>query len=459
MKVLLIWPQPETRWLLAIAAFWPNEPLSLEYLAAAVNDFCDVKLLDMRVDNSELEETLKEFQPDIVAVTGITSESNECKRILSKAKAFDSRILTVAGGHHATVATQNFLYKDIDLVIVGEGAIAFREVVEAFQQGRDFRHIKGIGIRDGDTLHMTDPRPYTELNDLPFPDRSTTSHQRHKYFHWLSRKPMAMMQTTVGCPFKCEFCSVWKLPGRYMTRDPKMLVQELSTIEEDHVHFTDDEFLCNKDWVLRFAEAIKESGIEKRYHSEARADFIVRSPEAIEKWREIGLSQLLVGLETFRDEELKDYRKQTSISMNDEAIRILKDNDVAVLGGFLVRADWEKKDFEALKNYVREREVVPSYSVLIPLPGNALPQDDVFEHNYDLWDMHHVLTPTKLELKEFYTEFANLMDFGDPAIHNMDMYMEALQELPPDEQMRALQAWQQMAQCTSELYDDHFPSL
>ena len=109
MKVLLIWPQPETRWLLSLAAFWPMEPLSLEYLAAAVNDFCDVKLLDMRVDKSGLEETLHDFQPDVVAVTAITSESNECKRILSKAKAFNNRILTVAGGHHATVATQDFL--------------------------------------------------------------------------------------------------------------------------------------------------------------------------------------------------------------------------------------------------------------------------------------------------------------------------------------------------------------
>lgn len=51
---------------------------------------------------------------DRVATVGLA-------RVVQRVKAFDPAIFTVVGGHHATVAYNDFLNRDIDMIVVGEG--------------------------------------------------------------------------------------------------------------------------------------------------------------------------------------------------------------------------------------------------------------------------------------------------------------------------------------------------
>ena len=71
MKVLLVWPPlpnlPGVKNATSLAARkCLVEPLALEYVASGVKDFCDVRLLDMRLEKGfdGLQETLAKFQPD-----------------------------------------------------------------------------------------------------------------------------------------------------------------------------------------------------------------------------------------------------------------------------------------------------------------------------------------------------------------------------------------------------------
>ncbi|PIU65376.1 MAG: B12-binding domain-containing radical SAM protein [Armatimonadetes bacterium CG07_land_8_20_14_0_80_40_9] len=410
MKVLLIHPPINER-TLGTADFDLHEPLSLEYISSGVNKFCDVKLLDMRLEN-RLEESLKEFGPNIVGMTAYTVDVNTVKRILKKVKEFNEKILTVVGGHHATVKPEDFFDKDIDLIVIGEGVFTFKEIVEKFETGKDFREIKGIAIREGEKLYKTTPRAYTKLDDLPLPQRSLTSHIRHNYFHlWM--KPFASMRTSLGCTFRCNFCAPWRITeGKYLTRDQNLVLKELLTIKEENVFFADDDSLWDKDRMIKLGELIKEAGIKKKYFLFARADEVANYPELVEKWKEIGLSQVFVGFESYRDEDLKFFKKGCSISVNEEAIRILKENDISIYAQFIIRPDYDKKNFMELRDYVRRLKLVnPTFTVLTPFPGTTLYEttnSQIITHDYDIYDMMHTVLPTKLSLIEFYSEYANL---------------------------------------------------
>lgn len=68
----------------------------------------------------------------------------------------------VVGGHHATLCPQEFNAPFIDVVVIGEGVPAFKEIVARWskKQIKAFDNILGLGLpRDGE-FHFTAPRPF-----------------------------------------------------------------------------------------------------------------------------------------------------------------------------------------------------------------------------------------------------------------------------------------------------------
>jgi hypothetical protein len=92
------------------------EPLALEYLAAGLENDHQVRILDMRLD-SDLDATLAAFTPDVVGITAYTVHVNVARRLFEHVKAWNPAVLTVVGGHHATVAPDDFVSSHIDLVV------------------------------------------------------------------------------------------------------------------------------------------------------------------------------------------------------------------------------------------------------------------------------------------------------------------------------------------------------
>jgi radical SAM superfamily enzyme YgiQ (UPF0313 family) len=164
--------------------------------------------------------------------------------------------------------------------------------------------------------------------------------------------------------------------------------------------------------VERLNELVKAAGIRAQYWVQARADSIVKRPDIIEKWADIGLSSALIGFESIRDEELADLNKQSSVKTNEAAMKILNDNGVDMWGMFVVNPQWTKLDFDALIDYVRNMKIsFPTFTILTPLPGTAFFQEKLQELttlNYELFDFFHSVLPTRLPLEEFYANMARL---------------------------------------------------
>jgi radical SAM superfamily enzyme YgiQ (UPF0313 family) len=388
------------------------EPLALEYLAAGLENDHQVRILDMRLD-PDLDATLAAFSPDIVGITAYTVHVNIAKRLFEHVKAWNPAALTVVGGHHATVAPEDFVSPYIDLVVRGEGVFSFREIVDRCEKGRRFDGIPGVAWSESGRLVQALPPNLPDLDALPFPARHLTAAYRSSYYsEWM--RPLASLRTSKGCPHRCNFCAMWKVSGgRYFRRAPEAVVEELAGIEEPCVFFADDESLVDVRRMSALAQLIKEAGIRKRYFLYGRSDTVARNPELLTAWKEIGLERVFMGLEFFRDEDLAFINKGSQLGDAQRAVKVLKDLDIEIYASFMLRPEYTAADFRAFRDYCRGlRLAYASFSVLTPLPGTDFydeVEDRLLTRDYEYFDFIHTLLPTALPMKDFYEEFYRLL--------------------------------------------------
>jgi len=433
VKVLLIQPKKPEK---AIGGedFAVFEPLSLEYLASGIKDNHDVRIFDMRIED-DLESLLNRYQPDVAGITAYTVHVNVAKALAEKIKKINSNIFIVVGGHHATVAPEDFTTPFIDLVVMGEGVFTFRELIDRLEGKKDIDGITGTAYKKNGEIIIIEKRDIDDLDSFPFPDRDfTKKYRRHYFSEWM--RPLASIRTSKGCHFKCNFCALWKLTGgKYLTRTPGSIIDELQSINEDYIFFADDESLLDVDRMNTLADLIKQRGIRKRYFLYGRSDTIVKYPDLIEKWKKIGLERVFVGLEFFRDADLKEIRKGSTTENNTKAIKILQSLNIDIFPNFMVRHDFDRSDFIEFRKYCLNLDLeFIGFSVMTPLPGTDLYEDvknELITTNYDFYDFFHTHLPTKLPLIEFYREYASLFS-KSRSIFNQFAFMRKypIREIP-----------------------------
>lgn len=410
MKILLIQPN-STEIMVGFTSMIRPEPLALELIAATVPEH-EVKILDLRVDPT-LNATLASFRPDLVGITGYTANAPRMLQICHEVKLFEPSIITVLGGYHATLCPQDFDSEFVDVIVAGEGEITFRELVRALVEKQDLDSIDGLIYRRGGQQISTRPRDLVRnLNNLPLPARHLTDHYRSRYHFQLWEDPY-LVETARGCPYRCTFCAVWIFHrGKCRSKSPESVLNDLKTAASPITCFVDDNFLDNLRRVDRLYQLIKSEGIKRKYWMQVRADSIVKRPDIIKKWAEIGLDSVLVGFESFKEAELIAFHKRSSISINEEAMRILLDNGVDMWGSFVVNPQWSKRDFDTMIDYVHKMNIsFPLFTVLTPIPGTTFFQEkssQLTTHNYEIFDFLHSVLPTKLPIKEFYSNMARL---------------------------------------------------
>ena len=411
MRILLVQPEYLTRGIGFRLVALP-EPLHLEMVAALVPDH-EVRILDMRLDE-DLPGALESFAPDLVAVTALTTEVYAARDAVRDVKAFSAEIFTVVGGHHASLLPEDLFIPEVDAVAVGEAELVFGPLVQALADRQGLEDVPNLIWQDRDG-HFVRNRPAQirfDLNTLAIPRRDLTAAYRDKYF-FLFDKPDTSVATSRGCPFRCNFCSVWAFyGGRTAQMSAQRVVQELHTVQTAHVTFVDDNFCMNYQREDAIADMVRAEGIQLRFSMEARTDSIAKHPELIEKWRDVGLYAALVGLEGADDQALRNVNKSNTAAANDRALEILRDNGIIIWGAFIVDPDWTEDDFKRLRDYVNRNEVTHTqFTVLTPLPGTKLYRDwfdKLLTYDYSCFDTLHAVVPTRLPREVFYQNYANL---------------------------------------------------
>ena len=413
MKVLLVEP-PVSPFDVPTKLLALPPPYHLEVLAGRLVGNHDVHILDMRIDE-DVDAELSKFRPDVVGCSCVAANCRLVKQVLRRVKEFSPEIVTVVGGHHPSLMPEDCNEAFIDVTVIGEGEETLYEIVEACESKGNWREIPGIAYRSKEgEFRINRNRELMDLDKMPIPARSLTRAHREKGLYFRANwRPLDCTITSRGCPNRCTFCGLWKINrGKYRARSPLLIADELEAITAPNVMFIDDNTLDQVENASALADEIKRRGIKKRYELYGRVDTVVRRPDLVEKWRNVGMELLLLGLEACDDQALKEMRKRTTAEMNRKAIEVCHANGVEVAAYFIVNPAFDHEDFRRLSEYVEQNNLThPVFTILSPFPGTDLynmVKGSLITEGFELIDFFHTVLPTRLPLDEFYEEFLGL---------------------------------------------------
>lgn len=415
MKVAFI--KPPVGGILGLEMLTFVEPLGPICVAACLEaDGHVCRVIDLRIDGEEQGlADCRAFDPDVVGLQcNFTTERNRTVRLAERIRREMPRAFIVVGGHDASRDPDWFRHAAIDAIANGDGEEVMPPLVNAIAEGGDLQQIRGLEVRDAqDNWVFTgnaEARP--NLDSYPMPARHLIARYADRYYINF-RKPLALMETARGCPFKCNFCSVWKFhDSTFREKSPGRVVQELEQISAPNIFITDDIFWMNVKRGEEMGRQIQAAGIKKYFTVQTRTDIIVKFPHLVELWKGCGDLAIFLGLESVTDEGLKAVNKKNSADNNVRAIQILKDLGVGFTPNFIVDPAWGRDDFARLRDWIEDMGAYNSgFSILTPLPGTDLwdaAKQNVTTHDWEMYDIVHTVLPTNLPLDEFYAEYSRL---------------------------------------------------
>ena len=291
--------------------------------------------------------------PDILGIHIVYSwENNESLFSFLKENKGEGIRLITAYGFYPTFAYAEILQQcpEIDAVIVGETEHTFVELVELIQnrtqdstpksthdnnQATQDIAIPGLAWKDGyGKVNLQRRELNNNLDLLPNPIRTEAM---------LRVMPQTNIEGSRGCYGGCTFCYINPYYGKqscWRGRSPENVIAEIDSLIENYgirnFYFVDPNFFgpgqYGRERVLRLASLLKERGII--FGVEGRVNDI--SEETIGALVEAGLHEILIGLESGRNESLKRLNKMTTVEQNEMAIRILRKYGIEPSIGFIM---------------------------------------------------------------------------------------------------------------------------
>ncbi len=203
--------------------------LTLPYLAALTPSDWDVELIEEQIDDIDFDAPV-----DVVAISTWTINSDRAYEI---SRRFRERgVPVVMGGPH-TFFDSDEAIEHCDAVAIGEAEYVWAQMLEDAASGRLKR------IYRADEQH--------DMKGLPIPRYDLLQLRDWKLFRTYT------VQTSRGCPFKCEFCSERFYVGdRYRQRPVEEVVEEIETIGARNVFFADSMFAGKKERAMALMEAL-----------------------------------------------------------------------------------------------------------------------------------------------------------------------------------------------------------
>lgn len=406
MNIMLVRPMPHKD-SIGLRSFMICEPLELEYICSYLEKYeHNVVIIDMMLEKKSIKYFINKYKPHVVGFTAYITHVGVVKEYAKEVKEANRNCVTVVGGVHAEVVPEDFEDENVDYILKVNGLKTFKEIVDNLSKPVEINkeQIKGVW-KDNKKEYIIE----TDFK-YPHPNRESTRKYRVKY-NYIYHSKCATLKTSFGCPYKCEFCFCVKITqNEYFERDMEDVIEEIKKIEEKNIFIVDDNFLLRRERVQAFCKLLIENNIKKNYILFGRADFIADNEELIEQLSKLGLQAVFVGIESFKDNELDNYDKKTSVEMNIKAIHTLEKYGVQCFSGIIVGLDWEKRDFDNLAKWLDSFKFPTAVNIqpITPMPGTSIYEarnSDLIipREKYELWDMTHlVLQPTKMSISSYY---------------------------------------------------------
>ncbi len=293
---------------------------------------------------------------DLAAISSFTAQVKDAYALAARFRAAGAK--TVIGGLHATAMPAEAL-RHCDAVVVGEGELSWHDVLRDAEAGT-LRGVYGPRGREFD------------LADAPMPAYGLLDAERYNRI---------TVQTSRGCPWRCEFCaSSILLTRKYKHKPVERVVAELREVKETwdrpFIEFADDNAFVDKRRAKDLVRAVGRENI--RWFTETDIS-VADDPELLSLMRDAGCAQVLIGLESptaagIEGVETRRNWKRTRFERYKRAIATIQDHGVAVNGCFVLGLDGATRDeFAAVRDFVEESGLYDvQITVLTAFPGTPL---------------------------------------------------------------------------------------
>ncbi|GAM08865.1 putative methyltransferase [Geobacter sp. OR-1] len=386
MKVLFVSPGwPKGRLWGELAFKFPS--LSLAALAAVTPAEWAVTLWDENIDPQ-----LPATDADLVAITAMTPQAPRAYHLAARFRASGKTV--VMGGFHASNLPEEAL-QHLDSVVVGEGELIWPQLLADFQSGNLQRLYRSAGL--------------IEMTAIPTPRREIFGAKKYLFTNTL--------QTTRGCPFDCEFCSVTAFYGRkYRKRPVATVLDELTGLRKKNsfAFFVDDNLVADRKYAMELFSGMKGMGF--KWLSHAPIDF-ADDREFIRAAGEAGCVGLFIGFESLNQEALKAMGKVTNTADSYlEDAKVFRDCGIGILGSFVLGNDGDTPDvFERTLRFCEEARLEAAiFPILTPYPGTEVrrrleAEGRILSNVWEDYDMEHVtFQPRGMTVSELQTGYDQL---------------------------------------------------
>jgi len=383
-KVLLIFPR-EKGIKFSNDTHYPFPMLGLTLLASFFP-----KIYEVQIINEVIEEIDFNAEVDLVGITGLTCV---IKRAYEIADRFRKRgVRVILGGVHPSLLPEE-AKEHADSVFIGEAEGMLGKVLEDFEAGELRPFYKN--------------RDWSDLKGMPLARRDLLGKRYSPLFK--------AVETTRGCPNRCEFCSVPTINGkRYRIRPLDEVDQELSAIikkKGEYLFLTDDNVTAREDYALGLFEIFKRHQVKWMGFTTIK---IAMNEKLLEKARESGCISLFIGFESLLQENLDSVSKRfVNAKELSNLIKTIQQRHIGIHGSFIFGFDGDDRTvFHKTVEFIQKNNIeLPTFSILTPFPGTPLQkrleeEGRIFDRNWSHYDMSHVVFRPKgmtvRELQEGY---------------------------------------------------------
>lgn len=328
--------------------------LSLLTLAALTPPKLKVEYLEI----ADLEEDFSlpdDF--DLVAISSFSAQIDEAYGLADQYRRRD--IPVVMGGLHVS-ALPGEAKEHCTSVVVGEGEELWPLVLSDFQR----RELK--------PYYVQSPSGNFDLSEAPIPRFDLLDPEKYNRL---------TVQTSRGCPHRCEFCaSSILLTPKYKLKPVARVIEEVRAIKRiwrrPFIEFADDNSFVNMG---HSKELLRELAKERvRWFTETDIS-VADDDELLGLMRDSGCKMVLIGLESPNRSgldgiELNANWKLKKQEQYQSAISKIQSYGIRVIGCFVLGLDGDAKGiFKHVHSFVRESGLSDvQITFLTPFPGTPL---------------------------------------------------------------------------------------
>lgn len=347
MKVTLISPDLQSTHFKftpqEVRSFWFAK-LTLPHLAALTPEDIEIRLIDEAVEPINFDRTT-----DLV---GITVNTYLAPRSYEISAEFRKRsVPVVLGGVHPSLNPEE-ARQHADTIAIGEAEDTWEQILRDFQKGQ-MKPVYRATRRHS-------------LAALPIPRRDLL--KRNAYL------TTNTIQTTRGCPFRCDFCSVTDFFGKtYRCRPVSEVIQEIETLNLNRpLVFVDDNIIGRPQYALELFEAITPYKV--RWGSQCSIN-LANYSELMKAAKKSGCVAMFIGIESISQQNLDEVHKSINhVDQYYEAIKRIHDHGIAINAGMILGMDHDDESvFERTLEFLEKAKIeYATFHILTPVPGTPL---------------------------------------------------------------------------------------